>query len=100
MVNMFMMYKPCICVPIECLHIPHSVGSYLQMSSFDLLVLDTRDIMDTPVAETVRKIESLGEEQYTKFVEERLELCTKPVTETLPKNKLPLFAAASWICCF
>ena len=57
----------------------------------DLLVLDTRDIMETPVAETVRKIESLGEEQYTKFVEERLELCTKPVTDTLPKNKLPLF---------
>ena len=58
----------------------------------DRLVLDTRDIMDTPVAETVRKIESLGEEHHTKFVEERLELCTKPVTETLPKNKLPLFS--------
>ena len=48
--------------------------------------------METPVAETVRKIESLGEEQYTKFVEESLELCTKPVTDTLPKNKLPLFS--------
>ena len=48
--------------------------------------------METPVAETVRRIESLGEKQYTKFVEERLELCTKPVTDTLPKNKLPLFS--------
>ena len=48
--------------------------------------------METPGAETVRKTEFLGEEQYTKFVEERLELCTKPVTDTLPKNKLPIFS--------
>ena len=58
----------------------------------DLLVLDTRDIMETPVAETVRKIESLGEEQYTKFVEEKLEQCMKLVTDTLPKNRLALFS--------
>jgi hypothetical protein len=44
------------------------------------------------VAETVRKIETLGEEQYTNFVTERLEQCKTPVTETLPKNKLPLFS--------
>ena len=48
--------------------------------------------METPVAESVRKIDSLGEEQYTKFVEERLELCTKPVTDTLTKNTLALFS--------
>ncbi|KAK2149322.1 hypothetical protein LSH36_455g04006 [Paralvinella palmiformis] len=44
------------------------------------------------MAETVREIESLGDEQYTKFVEERLELRTNPVTDTLPKNKLPRFS--------
>lgn len=58
------------------------MGNPFLENTQDLLVLDTRDIMDTPAAETVRKIESLGEEQYTKFVEERLELCTKPVTDT------------------
>ena len=68
------------------------MGNPFRENTQDLLVLDTRDIMETPVAETVRKIESLGEEQYTKSVEERLELCTKPVTDTLPKNKLPLFS--------
>jgi hypothetical protein len=51
-------------------------------NSQDLLVFDTRYIMETPVAETVRKIGSLREEQYTKFVEERLELSTKPGTDT------------------
>ena len=68
------------------------MGNPFRENTQDLLVLDTKDIMETPVAETVRKIESLGEEQYTKSVEERLELCTKPVTDTLPKNKLPLFS--------
>ena len=58
----------------------------------DLLVIDTKDIMDTQVAETVRRIETLGEEQYTKFVTERLEQYTIRVTQTLPKNMLPLFS--------
>lgn len=61
----------------------------------DLLIIDTRDILDivdTQVAETVRRIETVGEELYTKFVTERLEQCTTPVTETLPKNTLPVFS--------
>ena len=56
------------------------MGNPFLENTQDLLVLDTRDIMETPAAETVRKTESLGQEQYTKFVEERLELCTKRVT--------------------
>lgn len=48
--------------------------------------------MDTQVADTVRGIDTLGEEQYTKFVCERLEKCTMPITHPLPKNKLPLFS--------
>ena len=47
----------------------HEMGNPFLENTQNLLVLDTRDIMETPVAKTVRKIESLGEEQYTKFVE-------------------------------
>jgi len=68
------------------------MGNPFLEPSADLLVINTRDIMDTQVAETVRMIEKLGEEQYTKFVTERLEKCTTPVTQTIPKNKLPLFS--------
>ena len=60
--------------------------------SHDLLVLDTKNIMDASVVETVGKIKSLGLEQYKKFVEERLQQSLKPITETLSKNNLPLFA--------
>ena len=48
--------------------------------------------MENPAAETVRTIESLDEEQYTNFVEERLERCTKPVTDKLSNNTLALFS--------
>ena len=37
-------------------------------------------LLDTQVAETVRRIENIGNEQFTKFVTERLEECTTPVT--------------------
>ena len=72
--------------------VTEEMGNPFLEDSQDLLVIDTRDVMDVAVADTVRKVKSLGEEQYKKFVEERLKLCTKPVTETLPKNKLPLFS--------
>ena len=49
------------------------MGNPFLEHSQDLLVIDTRDIMDPQVAEIVRRIETLGEEQYTKFVTERLE---------------------------
>ena len=65
------------------------MGNPFLERSQDLLVIDTRDIMDTQVTETVRRIEALGEEQYTEFVTERLEECTAPVTQTIPKNKWP-----------
>lgn len=68
------------------------MGNPFLERSQDLLVLDTRDIMDRQVAETVRKIETLGEEQYSTFVTERLQQCTTPVTQTLPKNNFPLFS--------
>ena len=64
----------------------------------DLVVLDTKDIMNISVGETVRKAEALGEEQYKKFVEERLVKCEKPITDILSKNKLPLFSRPSVKC--
>ena len=45
--------------------------------------------MDADVAETVK---SVGEEQYKHFKEERLKKCTKPITDVIPKNKLPFFS--------
>ena len=48
------------------------MGNPFQEYSEDLLQMDTRDIADERVVETVRRIERVGQEQYTTFVKERL----------------------------
>ena len=58
----------------------------------DLIVLDTRDIMDPLVSDTVRKLETLGEEQYQTFVNERLTGNTTLLTDPIKRNNLPLFS--------
>ena len=63
--------------------------------SQDLLVLDTKDIMEQSVKETVRKVETIRKEQFSKYVKERLTDCMVPVTETISKNNLPLFSHSS-----
>ena len=47
------------------------MGNPFLEQSEDLLVLDTKDILDASVAEAVRTAETLGVEQYQQFVEER-----------------------------
>ena len=61
--------------------------------SKDLLVLDTRDIVDTSVAETVRKIEELGKTQFKAFVADRLEKQTVSLFEPIKRNNLALFSS-------
>ena len=68
------------------------MGNTFLEQSGDLLVLDSKGIMDAAVAETVKKVKSVGEEQYKHFKEERLEKCTKPIIDVILKNKLPLFS--------
>ena len=57
----------------------------------DLLVLNSKDILDTGVVNTVQCIEQLGRDPYNKYVKDRSFDRTKPVTECIKRNKLPLF---------
>ena len=63
-------------------------NSFLEQSQ-DLLVLDTRDILDPSVGESVRKAEELSEKQYHIF---RLAKCEVPITDVISKNKLVLLS--------
>lgn len=47
------------------------MGNSFLKSSADLMVLDTRDILDSSVGKTMQKVESLRREQYKLLVEER-----------------------------
>ena len=59
----------------------------------DLFVLDTRDIADSKVVETVRTVEQLGKDQYQQFATKGLHVRTTPLFDTILKNKLSLFSS-------
>ena len=63
---------------------------FCEESSVDLLVLDTRDLVDAAVIDTVKRIEKLGQDQYDTYVSERLVNQTKK--NPIKKNNLPLFS--------
>ena len=68
------------------------MGNPFLQQSQDLLILDTRDILDPSVGESVRKAEELGEKQYCDFVNDRLVKRNVPITDVKPKNKLVLLS--------
>ena len=68
------------------------MGNPFNEDSSDLLVLDSRDIIDPSVADTFLKIKKLGLEQYKAYVDERLVNRTKTVMEPIKRNNLHLFS--------
>jgi hypothetical protein len=70
------------------------MGNPFLDESADLLVLDSKVIVNATVVETVRKIESIGNKQYSEYVEQRLVKATTPISDTLSKQQLPLFSRA------
>ena len=82
----FMKQVESLCETIE------EMGNPFEEISEDLLVLDTHDIADKGIAESVRTIESLGKELFDSFVSDRLEKCIVPLSAPIRKNKLALFS--------
>ena len=54
-------------------------------------MLDSRDIADVKVVETLRKVEHLGHEKFVNFVEDGLNLRKTTPFHPIPRNKLPRF---------
>jgi len=67
------------------------MGNLITEDSSDLLALDSRDFADSALIDTVRQIEKLGG-QYDAYVKERLVSQTKPMSDPIKKNNLPLFS--------
>ena len=68
------------------------MGNPSAENSKDLLVLDSRYLADPAVIDTLCQIKSLGQEQYDTYVHERLVNQTKPITDPIKRNNLPLFS--------
>ena len=67
------------------------MGNPFLEASPDLLVLDTRNIMDQKVINNINIIEKEGEQQFTSFVKDRLIGKEKSLFEPIRRNKFPLF---------
>jgi len=59
--------------------------------SKDLLVLDSRNLVDSSVIHTLYHIEKLGADQYHAFVSERLTTRSKPISDPFKNDNLSLF---------
>jgi len=59
------------------------MGNPFQEDSTDLLVLDSKEIMNDAVVKAVREVISIGQDQYKVFVQERFQDRTKPITEVI-----------------
>ena len=58
--------------------------------SMDLISLVSKAIADPAMKATLNKIESVGKDQYESFVKERITERSKPIDDSIPRNKLPL----------
>lgn len=58
----------------------------------ELLALDTRNILNESVVNTVRTVQSLGKDQYTKYCKDVITDRTCSIHEPIKKNSLPLFS--------
>ena len=68
------------------------MGNPFTEYSNDLLVLNSRDVVDTAIADTMWQMEKLGLEQYETYVVERLVNQTVSITDPIRRNNLHLFS--------
>ena len=67
------------------------MGNPFLDQSEDLVMLDTGNVLDESVVETVRTIEELGKEQFKSYYKSVLVERTRSIHEPIRKNNLPLF---------
>src|SRR5258705_211112 len=68
------------------------MGNPFSENSNDFIVLDSRNIADAAVADTVRQLEKLGLEQYEIYVNERLVNKITPIAGSMKRNNLHMFS--------
>ncbi|KAG0718686.1 hypothetical protein GWK47_007523 [Chionoecetes opilio] len=67
------------------------MGNPFKDDTPELLALDTRNVIDHPVVNTVRTVEPVGKKQYETYKKSVLTDATHSIHDPIKKNKLPLF---------
>ena len=65
--------------------IQYNMDNTLLEESNDIMVLDTKYFMES-VARTVMEVKTIGQDQYSKFVDGLLSKCVAPVTIHCPRT--------------
>ena len=63
--------------------------------SGDLLVLDSKEIADLSAVEAVKKAQKIGQQQFQTLMKECLVERTKPIDDTIHRNRLKLFVGST-----
>ena len=71
------------------------LGNPFEEESQDLIVLDTKEIANPAVVQTVRNAKKIGQEQFDTFTKEYLIDSTKLIDDPIHRNKLPLFSTST-----
>ena len=66
------------------------LGKPFEEESMDLISLVSKDVADPAMKATLDKIESVGKDQY-EFFKERITERSKPIDDSISRNKLPLW---------
>ena len=72
-------------------NVMEELGNPFEDASEDLLVLDSKEIADPSAVEAVRKAHKIGQQQYQTFTKECIVERTKPIDDTIHRNRLKLF---------
>ena len=70
------------------------MGNSFTEDNLDFLVLDNKEIMPKTVVDTVKSIETIGQQRYNSYGVNRLEKHTVAITDTIHRNNFPLFGTS------
>ena len=68
------------------------MGNPFLDQSEELTGLDTGNVLNESVVETVRNIEAIGKEQFNSYYKDVLVECTRSIHEPIKRNNFPLFS--------
>jgi len=68
-------------------------GNLFEEETSDLLVLDTRYIVDSKISQSIHNMKKIGRLQHNEFTEERLIQATKSVAAPITRNNFPLLGS-------
>jgi len=75
-------------------NVMEELGNPFEEESEDLLVLDCKEIADPSAVEAVQKAQKIGQQQFQTVTKECLVKRTKPIDDTIHRNRLKLFVGS------